>query len=121
MKSLFVLYGLGLCSLPLWPEAWTHGLSVGWLLAGSVALVLDLRRRRVLRLDSSQAAFSAVLALGFLCRLALLVLGAFAGKFLVLFSVPAFLGGFLAAYLLGELISLPGLARAARQLRSSER
>lgn len=118
---LWVLYLVGLCSLFLWPDSWHGGLLAGWLSAGFAAMLLKFRRRQALRSDARQMDFFVVLTLSFLGRLVLLVLGALAGKFFGLFHIPSFLGAFLVAYVLGEILTIPGLARASRQMGSDQR
>ncbi len=102
---------LGALGVLWFPAAWQGGAIAGWSLAWAAEWALHRRRLWVMDPAVPQTAFAAVLAIGFLGRLALLLAGALTGSSLALYAPAPFLLSFLSAVLIGEAVLLPNLLR----------
>jgi len=108
---------LGLCGgllaafAPIFPSAWTLSLVLGWVGGMLAEALLASRRLRAMHQEASRQALLSVIVFGFLGRLSFLFAGALVGAFAGFYPEGPFLGAAVAAFFLGESLSLPGLLR----------
>lgn len=119
MKLFTLLLALGLAALVLFPAEWRLALAVGWVPAILAEALLAKRRLAVVGKKVRNHQFLTVLVFGFLGRLTLIFVGAILGAKANLYPEGPFMAACLAAILVGEAVSLPLLAKAARQHRST--
>ena len=119
MKPLLPLVALaGFASLPLWPAEWRLALGLGWGVSMAAETVLA-DRRTAARAKADSTSLLMVIVVGFLGRLSLLAIGAIVGRYSGLFPHGPFLGAFLGGIAVGEVLTLPGLMKAAGASRES--
>ena len=119
MKLFTLILALGLVALMLFPAEWRLALALGWGPAILAEALLAQRRLAVVGKEVRNHQFLSILVFGFLGRLTLIFLGAVLGAKTGLYPEGPFMAACLAAILVGEAVSLPQLARASRQRRST--